>query len=323
MLPSRILLLGFLFVSFRPSSLRSHSCSTSACLPLSPSAFPLPIRFLSSASLPVPTTQSSVLPFRDPRFRLSVASPVPDFALASSLSTVRPAWFPMRSFRLPVLGFLFVSFRSSLIRSHSRSSGAYLMLSLSVFSASRLRPFGRRPSASSYSAFLFFLSALPGAASQLLSRCRHLRFRFPGLPLTFRPVSRASRPLSVLGFSAGFLSSFPVPLPQPLSWCLPSSGSLCPLLFGLFPSDSLPFVRSSSVLTTQLSALSFPFFPISPSSGSFGASVLLSLPGFPLPSRLFPCAPSGSGTQFSVLPFSHSRFASQMATSFATACLSV
>ena len=164
---------------------------------------------------------------------------------------------------------------------------------------------------------------LPGVASQLLSRCRPLRFRFPGFPLLFHPVSRASLPFSVLGFSAGFLSSLPVPLPQPLPWCLPSSGFFRPLLFGIFRFPSLSFVRSGSLLTTQLSALSFPRFPLSPGRGSFGAPLQLSRPGFPLPSRLFPCAPSGSGTQLSVLPFSRSRFASQMATSLAPAYLSV
>ena len=72
----RIFVLGFLFVSFRPSSFRSHSCSTSACLMLSLSAFPLHFRFLSSTSLPVLTTQPLFLPFRSSRFRLTVASPV-------------------------------------------------------------------------------------------------------------------------------------------------------------------------------------------------------------------------------------------------------
>lgn len=161
---------------------------------------------------------------------------LPRFPIPLSLPRSPPDLPPvsMRSFRLPVLGFLFVSFRSSLIRSHSRSSGASLLLSLSGFSASRPLPFVRFRSSSSYSAFLFFRSVLPGFASQLLSRCCHLRFRFPGFPLPLHPVSRASLPLSVLGFPAGFLSSFPVPLPQPLSWCLPSSGFLRPLLFGLF-----------------------------------------------------------------------------------------
>ena len=35
-----------------------------------------------------------------------------------------PVWFPIQSFRFCLFGSLFVSFRSSLIRSHSRSSGA-------------------------------------------------------------------------------------------------------------------------------------------------------------------------------------------------------
>ena len=59
----QILVLGFLFVSFRPSWLRSHSCSTSASLLLLLSGSPLSIRFLSSASLPVLTTQPLFLPF--------------------------------------------------------------------------------------------------------------------------------------------------------------------------------------------------------------------------------------------------------------------
>ena len=60
---SRFFVLGFLFVSFRPSLIRSHSCSSGASLLLSLSGYPLPIRFLSSASLPVPATQPLFLPF--------------------------------------------------------------------------------------------------------------------------------------------------------------------------------------------------------------------------------------------------------------------
>ena len=40
----------------------------------------------------------------------------------------------MHSFPVPVLGFLLVSFRPSQFRSRSRSTGAYLLLSLSAFS---------------------------------------------------------------------------------------------------------------------------------------------------------------------------------------------
>ena len=171
-------------------------------------------------------------------------------------------------------------------------------------------------SGSDYSAFLFFRSVLPGSALQLPSRCCPLRFRFAGFPLPFRPVSRASLPIIVLGFSAGFLSSFPVPLPQPLSWCFPSSGSLRPLLFGLFPSGSLSFVRSPSVLTTQLSASSFPLLPGFPWQRFFRYA-------FPFRFACFHASLPVFGIQPSVLPFSHARFASQMASSFAAACLSV
>ena len=72
MLSFPVLVLSFLFVSFRPSSLRSHSCSTSAFL----SDFPLPIRFLSSAFLPVLTTQPLLFLSLSSRFRLTVASSV-------------------------------------------------------------------------------------------------------------------------------------------------------------------------------------------------------------------------------------------------------
>ena len=59
------------------------------------------------------------------------------------------------------------------------------------------------------------------------------------------------------------------------------------LLFRFLSSASLPgfsacfplsFVRFSLLLTTQPSALSFPFFPFSPGSGSFGALWFLSSP---------------------------------------------
>ena len=113
--------------------------------------------------------------------------------------------------------------------------------------------------------------ALPGFASQLLSRCCPLCFRFPGFPLPFHPVSRAS--LSVLStwLSAGFLSSLPVPLPQPLPWCLPFSGFFRPLLVRPFPFRSTFFRPPTFSSDYSASALSFPFFPVFPSSGSSGA----------------------------------------------------
>jgi len=47
-------------------------------------------------------------------------------ALASQVFPFFPAWFPVPSFRLRVLGFLYVSFRPSSLRSHSCSASAHL-----------------------------------------------------------------------------------------------------------------------------------------------------------------------------------------------------
>ena len=60
---SRFFVLSFLFVSFRPSLIRSHSCSSGAYLVLSLSVYPHTIRSLSFPSLPVPATQPLLLPF--------------------------------------------------------------------------------------------------------------------------------------------------------------------------------------------------------------------------------------------------------------------
>ena len=62
-LPSRFLYSALLLVSFRPSLIRSRSCSSGAYLMLSLSVYPLLFRFLSSASFPVPATQPLFLPF--------------------------------------------------------------------------------------------------------------------------------------------------------------------------------------------------------------------------------------------------------------------
>ena len=76
------------------------------------------------------------------------------------LSPFFPTRFPVSSFSVFVLGFLFVSFRPTLIHSHSCSSGAYLVLSLSGFplTSAFFRPL---PLGSDYSAFRSFLSLLP------------------------------------------------------------------------------------------------------------------------------------------------------------------
>ena len=87
----RFLVLGFLFVSFRPSLIRSHSCSSGAYLVLSLSVFPLPIRFLSSASFPVPATQPLFLPF------LSLSVSASQWLLQCASSAFASLAFPVLS----------------------------------------------------------------------------------------------------------------------------------------------------------------------------------------------------------------------------------
>ena len=203
-----VLVLGVLFVSFRPSRSRSHSRSTGACLALSPSAFSLPLRFLSSASLPVLTTQPSVssVPFF-PALPLSGSSGARFFLSASPFSAFSSARFPVLPSRLLVLGSLFVSFRPSRSRSHSRSTGASLPLcflssaSLPGFSACLSLPFVRfglllttQPSALSFP--VFPISPDSGSLGALSSSVRpvsmpSVRFRYSAFCVSFlRPPFR-------------------------------------------------------------------------------------------------------------------------------------
>ena len=232
-------------------------------------SFPLPACFLSSACFPFPATQPSALPFLF--FPVLPCSCFPGAPPPLSLSrfplSLRPG-FPCLPSRFLYSALLLVSFRPSLIRSHSCSSGAYLVLSLSVFSlplcflSSALFPVP-----ATQPLFLPFLF-LPDSASQQLSRCAlstfvslafHFRSaRFPVFPFCF----------FVLGLSVSFLSSFPVSLPQPLSRCFPYA-----FAFGLSP--YFAFFRPLS-FGSDYSAfrLSFSFFPFSPVGGSHGAAFL-------------------------------------------------
>ena len=144
------------------------------------------------------------------------------------------------------------------------------MLSLSVHSASVSLPFVRFPSASGYLAFCFFLSSffLSPPHSGFLSAPLPLSLLWlsPFLPTWF-PVS--SLPVLRTRLPVRFLSSFPVSLPQPFHRCFPYA-----FAFGLSPRSNFLSSVFRSVLTTQPSALSFPFFPFSPVGGSSGASFL-------------------------------------------------
>ena len=67
---------------------------------------------------------------------------------------------------------------------------------------------------SGYLAFCFFLSALPGSASQWLPRCAASALASSAFLLRSGLISHAFLPDSRTQFSVGFLSSFPASLPQ-------------------------------------------------------------------------------------------------------------
>ena len=112
------------------------------------SFFSFPDRFLSSALFRFPATQPSVSSVpSSSRLRLTLLFRCSAFLSVRCLfPSVRLISHP--SFRLSVLGLLFVSFRPSLLRSHSRSTGDRLVLSLSAIAASLSLPFVRFRSAS-------------------------------------------------------------------------------------------------------------------------------------------------------------------------------
>ena len=123
---------------------------------------PLPLASLSFRLLPVPDTQLPVLPFSPPSvpppsgFPNALAS---SFVLARSSSSL-PTGFPFGLSDSAYSAFLFVPFRSSLLRSHSRSTGAPV-------------------SSAFYSFFSRFVHAsVPSGSTQL----RFLRCLSPSLP---------------------------------------------------------------------------------------------------------------------------------------------
>ena len=187
----QVLVLGFAvgFLSPFPDSLPQLFLR---CFPyalafgLSPSN-PLPfVRFSSGSGYSASASSFPSLPG-------SASQRLPRCALPLSLlwlSPFFPARFPVLSFPVLVLGFLFVSFRPSLIRSHSRSSGAYFQLSLSVFSASLPLSFVR---------FRFSIS--------LLSLCFFFSLFFPFLPHS--GFFSMTLPLSLLGFPRSLPPGFP------------------------------------------------------------------------------------------------------------------
>ena len=152
----------------------------------------------------------------------------------------------------------------------------------------------------------FFLSALPGFASQWLPRCA-LPLSLSGFPLSLRPDFSCLP--SRFSYSAFLFVSFRPSLIRSHSRF--SGASLLLSLSG-FPLASAFFRPLPLGSDYSASVSSFPYFPASPHSGSSGAaSPPFSFLAFPLPSGLFPCLPSDSGTRLAAIPFSLRRLASQ------------
>ena len=118
--------------------------------------------------------------------------------------------------------------------------------------------------------FLPFLF-LPVSASQWLLRCSLSAFASLVFPVLSDLVSYVFFP----GSSYSAFCLFPFILPGFAPTAVPPVLPFCSR-FRAFPSLPLSFVRFRLVLTTQPSALSFPFFPFSPVGGSFGVRPFLS-----------------------------------------------
>ena len=233
--------------------------------------FPLPVRFLSSAFVPLPATQPAVssfplfplpphsgFPGAPLRFRFMAFPVLPGLIshaffpgsrtrLCCSFPFVLPCFAPAAvpqviPFRIsspgPVPDFRFLS-SASVLASHYSAS-------VSSFPPSPLPP---------HSGF----------------RSSRLRSRFLGLPFLSSPISRAFLPGSRTRLPVRFLSSFLASLPQLFHECLPSASA-----FGLFPSDPLSFVCFSSGSDYSASVSSFPCFLSPPHSGFLSAPLSLS-----------------------------------------------
>ena len=139
----------------------------------------------------------------------------------------------MLSFQILVLGFLFVSFHPSRFRSHSCSTGASLLLSLSGFPLSiRFLSSASLPGLTTQPLFLPFLFLPVSPSQRVFFGAASLPFGFLAFPLPFRPVSRASLSLLVLGF---LFVSF-----RPSRFRSHSRSTGASLLFRFLSSASLP-----------------------------------------------------------------------------------
>ena len=137
----------FLPSSFPPTSVRSPGLS--APVPGRFLFLPLPSPPLSLPALPLPDTQLPVLPFGPPPvpppsgFPNAQSFPFSPLRFSPFLSTGFPFEFPGSAYS----ALLFVSFRTSLLRSHSRSTGAAFSfrILLLILPALSVRPFTLLP----------------------------------------------------------------------------------------------------------------------------------------------------------------------------------
>ena len=176
----------------------------------------------------------------------------------------------MPSFQVPVLGFAvrFLSlFPASLPQPFHRCLPSVLTSGIFHFQSTFFRPllFHFQLLSLLFLPFLF----LPVLASQWLRPCAPSAFASLAFPVLSDLVSRVFLP----GSSYLAFCSFPFIPPGFAPTAVPPVLPLCSR-FRAFPSLPFSFVHFRSVLTTQPSVLSFPFFPFSPDGGSSGASFL-------------------------------------------------
>ena len=251
--------------------------------------FPLPVRFLSSAPVPLPATQPAVSFF--PLFPLPPHSGFPGAPLR-----FRFLAFPVRPGLISHA--FFPGFRTRLCCSFPFVLPCFAPAAVPQVIPFWISPPGPVPDfrilsfasvlASHYSASVssFPPSPLPPHSGFRSSR---LRSRFPGSPFLSGLISHAFLPGSRTRLSVCFLSSFLVSLPQLFHECLPSA-----FAFGLFPVPPVSFVPFGSGSDYSALCSSFPFLPVSASQWLPQCSALTFVPAacprFVLPD--FSCFPS-------------------------------